>query len=498
MYLFTYYLFRTILSMYFSLDDKFAFSFFKFSFSTLKNETNNKQKYFIQYYNILVVEMNVYLYTRPLRIHDLKSMDAQVKNVGPCTPIFVFTSDQVLRRESKNYNSNSIQFMVECIQDLQSEIQKKGGKLYLFMGKTLDILMEIDKTIKINSVSFSNDYTPYSIKREEDIRIFAKSRNILVFEEEDNSLFGIRNGALNKKDQSYYKVFTPFLKNALLKKVPCATNLSKTKRFKRHPKLESVKGFISISEMKKTYCYNKNVPVKGGRRKALEILKNLKKFENYNECNRFFDYKTTRLSAYINFGCVSAREVWYAVESQLKKKGDTITRNLLWREFYQSIVYHRPDMLQNQISDRRNELFRNIDNQWNNDKKLLKKWEEGTLGIPICDACMRELDKTGYISGRARLIVSSIICKTFKIDWVYCERVFARKLVDYNSIMNVGNWNWQVGGIDPMQKFRSFNPFIQSKKYDPDASYMKLWVPELNDLRPEDIHKLNIITKKNI
>ena len=191
------------------------------------------------------------------------------------------------------------------------------------------------------------------------------------------------------------------------------------------------------------------------------------------------DLRHWQLSAYIKFGCISIREVYKKFKSNVK-----IIRQLIWRDFYANILFEYPNVLHQAMKEK----YRKI--KWNHNVQYLNAWKEGKTGFPIVDAAMRELNETGFMHNRGRLIVSSFLIKTLLINWQEGEKYFATRLIDYDPASNNGNWQWGAStGVDSQPYFRIFNPWLQSKTHDPDCAYIKKWIPELKDIPNKEIHK---------
>ena len=225
--------------------------------------------------------------------------------------------------------------------------------------------------------------------------------------------------------------------------------------------------------------------IRGGRKTGKKILNKIARFQDYGQRRDDLTYNTTTLSAYLKFGALSVREVYYSMEHHLGKKSDLI-KQLIWREFYAHLLYAKPHVLGNALKPKYNAL------EWNKSKKWLNAWKEGKTGFPIVDAGMREMNETGFMHNRARLITASFLIKTLLIDWQEGEKYFATKLVDYDPSSNNGNWQWVAStGADSQPYFRIFNPWSQSATHDSHAKYIKKWIPELTHVDAEHIHQWN-------
>lgn len=199
--------------------------------------------------------------------------------------------------------------------------------------------------------------------------------------------------------------------------------------------------------------------------------------KGYSSSRDFMLGKTSGLSPYIKFGLVSIRQVWWA------NRDKTFRKELIWRDFYAQIAYYFPHVLQGP-----NKNFRQEKIKWENDPKLIRAWKAGKTGVPLVDAAMRELNETGRMPNRARMVVSNVLTKLFKIDWRIGEQYFAQRLVDYDPASNNGGWQWSSGtGADAQPYYRVFNPYVQAEKYDPDAEYIKKWCPEYRGMTAKEI-----------
>jgi deoxyribodipyrimidine photo-lyase len=422
----------------------------------------------------------LFIFRRDLRIRDNNGLRCAIKNFENVVPIFIFTPEQVTS-ENKYRSDNSIQFMMESLDDLNTDL---GNKLHYFYGDNIKVLETICKKIQVDNIAFNVDYTKYARERDGDIIKFCKSKKIEVSINEDYLLSKI--GEFNKDDGKgeSYVVFTPFKNNA----VSISNKVIKT------PTKYQVKNIVKVSDIyeasnkaKVIYDTNENIILKGGRKNAInQLLSAVRTNKKYNTERDTMSIETTRLSAYIKFGCLSIREVYWAFKEKLGK--DTLLLSqLFWREFYYYIAYYYPDVVSNKHTSFR-DTFDKI--KWTNKPAHFTAWCNGTTGFPIVDAGMRQLNKSGYMHNRARLITANFLNRILNIDWRKGEMYYATKLIDYDPSVNNGNWQWVAStGVDTSQYFqRVFSPINQSKKYDPDAEYIKHWIPELKDITPAHLH----------
>ena len=418
----------------------------------------------------------IFIFRRDFRLQDNIALNYAVQHYKNIIPIFIFTPEQIDKSKNKYFSENAFQFMIESLEDLNLELKEKNNsKLHIFYGDNITILKKIMNEIKINSVIFNKDYTPYARKRDSDIKKLCISKNIDCIIKEDYLLSPI--GTFLKDDGNPYTIYTPFknkVKNLLQKQKINKIKIKNLVLFK----------FKNIEE-KKFPKYNKNsqILVQGGRKNALKQLSQVKKnLKKYNDIRNILSEKTSLLSAYIKFGLLSIREVYL----QFKLIENELIDQLIWREFYFYITYYFPDTLAK--SQNFNKKFDFI--KWDSSTTLFKKWCEGKTGYPIIDACMTELNITGYMHNRGRLITSNFLNRILGLDWRLGEKYFAQKLTDYDPSVNNGNWQWISSvGVDPKPfSQRIFNPKLQSKKYDPDSKYIKKWLPQLSSVESKELH----------
>ena len=418
-------------------------------------------------------ENGLFIFRRDFRVIDNIGLNLANSKCKHIYPIFIFTPEQVTGA-NKFKSDNAVQFMIESLQDLSSQINKMGGHLMCFYGHNDSIVSYLIKTLDIDLVCFNADYSPYAIQRELGIIKICDKMNVAVEYGEDYYLHPpgtIRNGSGDT-----YQKFTPFYQASLKKKVESPASLRKIHFSSTNKHLQNS---ISLTQaLNKFTKINPNILVHGGRRDAIKQLKNAaKNIKNYSRTHNELTHPTSQLSAYIKFGCISIREVYKTFYS----KHDFI-RQLFWRDFYANILYSFPHVLGSAMKPNYNKV------RWHHNTSWFNKWCKGETGYPVVDAGMRELLETGYMHNRARLITSSFLVKTLLIDWQQGEKHFATNLTDYDPASNNGNWQWTASsGADSQPYFRIFNPWEQSKNFDPDCEYVKKWIPELKDVPNKDI-----------
>jgi deoxyribodipyrimidine photo-lyase len=407
-------------------------------------------------------EIHVFLFRRDFRIHDNLAFNRLVAESGGnkgIYPMFIFNPAQIYAKNNPYFSNNCVQFMIESLDDLDTHIHVNYHESENGDGKNGDIgvLTALSKKYKIKTIAYNKDYSPFAIKRDGIIEEWASGHGIRIITEEDYTLYPM--GTIQNNKNEPYKVFTPFYKKSLSIKVkPCVAGADA----KSITVVKHIKGF----DKHRYYEPNDDIAVRGGREKALARFKKI--MTDYSKTR---DYpaldKTTRLSAYIKFGCVSIREVYYNY-----KNVKELQRELLWREFYANILYYFPHVLGNAFK----EQYDNV--KWTNNKEWFKRWCQGKTGYVLVDAGMAQLNKTGWMHNRLRMITAMFLTKDLLIDWRWGEKYFATKLVDYDPASNNGGWQWSAStGTDSQPYFRIFNPELQLKRYDKDYEYIRTWIP---------------------
>ena len=434
-----------------------------------------------------MTKKGIFLFHRDLRLYDNSGLIKAINDGYDVIPVFIFPPEQIDSKKNKYFSHNAVQFMTESLTDLDEQIKKAGGQgLLCILGDNIEVLSSLFKQVGDISAVYSNeDYTVYARKRDEAIQKLCEKNKVAFETSEDYGLLGIREGLL--ENERPYMVLSQYYRN-----LQQNYNIRKPEPF--HGKFVSItelskkiKGVISISNLKQLYTENPNISVHGGRENGLKRMKMIENLKDYQEKR---DYpaqpKTSLMSAFLKFGCVSIREMYWHIR-ELFGKDHGLIRELVFRDFYMKIYGLKPEL------QRGKALHDALDKAipWSYDKVLFKKWCEGKTGFPIVDAGMRQLNEIGWQHNRVRMITSNLLTKYLLVDWRLGEKYFAQQLVDYDPASNAMGWQWSSSvGPDAVPYFRApFNPYIQSKKFDKDCEYIKKWVPELAEVDPKDIHK---------
>lgn len=417
---------------------------------------------------------SLFIFRRDLRLDDNTGLIAALNQSKKVHPIFIYDPRQVGKHNTYK-SSNALQFMLESLHELKKAIKKRRGTLQEFYGVAETVVADIITENKIDAVFFNNDYTPFARKRDQLIEQ-ACLKNKIACHRFDDALLHAPNTISNKMGTPYL-IFTPFFKHArtLVVQAPHAV----------HAKNFAVKKLQSRYKKLPKIVVNKNsmIAVHGGPTYAKKILDNLEPFNNYAKTRNLPALNgTTKLSASNKFGTISIRTVYHTLRAELGAN-DLITQ-LFWRDFFTHVAYHFPGVFKQAFKEK----FRTI--PWRTNKKDFKRWCSGTTSFPLVDAGMRELNTTGFMHNRVRMVAASFLVKDLRINWQWGERYFAQKLVDYDPAINNGNWQWIAScGADAQPPFRILNPWIQQKRFDYDCVYIKQWVPELRDIAARDIQR---------
>ncbi len=410
--------------------------------------------------------MNIFWFRRDLRLNDNRGLFEALSASEEIQPIFIFDENILSKLEDKS--DKRVQFIYRYLERLATELHKHHGDLKVYYGKPQDLWPQIIKEFQPEKVYTNEDYEPYGIARDKLVEKLLTENETSFLKFQDHVIK--KPGEALKDDGDPYSVYTYYkrkwlseLKPEDLKEYdtnPLLKNLSKQKH--KFPSLQDI-GFkdtgFDIPE------FNLDEDVVAHYEKTRDFPAN----EN----------GTTHIGVHLRFGTVSIRRI--AVRA--KELNDTYLSELIWREFFTQLLFFNPETVEEPFVKKYKGL------KWKHNEEAFKRWCEGQTGYPIVDAGMRELNATGYMHNRVRMIVASFLTKHLLIDWKWGERYFAQKLLDYELASNIGNWQWAAStGADAQPYFRVFNPTTQIKKFDKDLKYIKKWVPEFQELDyPEPI-----------
>jgi len=415
---------------------------------------------------------SIFIFTRDLRLDDNTGLIKACLLSHTVIPIFIFNPQQI--DSSNSYKSNfCVQFMIQSIDSLKKQLKNHSSDLFLFYGDIEKILKSILKKKDIDAIFINKDYTPFAKSREKELDKFCTANKLEFYCLEDHMLVGVEDCL--KDDHTPYVKFTSYYRQAKKQQIrKFVQNKHTNYLHKSGLKIKSVK-------VDKFYTPNPNALVEGGRENGLKMLAASKNQKNYSKSREMVAQSTTHLSAYLKFGCISVRETYEYFSKHLQST-NTLFDQLHWRDFYMQIMYYFPHVIGSNMNHKKI--------VWENDSHKIKMWKIGTTGYPIVDAGMREMNHTGYMHNRCRMIVANFLIKILHVDWKIGEKYFAQQLVDYDPANNNGGWQWSAStGTDSQPYFRYFSPIRQAIRYDPDCEYIKKWIPELKDVPNKIIHK---------
>ncbi len=414
--------------------------------------------------------MNVFWFRRDLRLDDNTGLFHALTSGKEVLPIFIF-DDSILSELPKD--DARVTFIHSQLEKIQSELLKFGRSLAVFHGKPIDVFKKIISENSIKSVFTNHDYEPYARKRDLELYQLFKENSIEFKTSKDQVIF--EKSEVVKDDGTPYVVYTPYSNKwkSLFKSI----NLT---YYKSEDNLQNIKlhsyPFLSLSSIgfEPSSIKITNFDI------SSDLINNYEATRNFPSLN-----KTSYLGVYLRFGAVSIRKM---VSKAIESNNETFFKELIWREFFMQILWHFPHTNKSSFRPKYDGI------KWENNEVLFQKWCEGKTGYPFVDAGMRELNSTGHMHNRVRMITASFLCKHLLIDWRWGETYFAQKLLDYEQSSNVGNWQWAAGsGVDAAPYFRIFNPTEQIKKFDKELKYIKKWIPEIDSqYYPEPIveHKM--------
>ena len=411
----------------------------------------------------------LFIFRRDLRIEDNIGLIEALQNSKEVIPCFIYDENIIKKLKDSKFRWS---FLNESLVDLDNQLKKKGTSLQILEGKPEKILDSMIKKHNLNAVFLNTDFTNYAQRRDEKIFQICKKNKISFHSTLD---FLLHNpNEIKTNEGSPYTIYSFFYKKA--RQFPI-------KKIIKNIQKNYSKEIISDNKIKKSEIRNDEII--GGRKEALKILKNLDKFRDYDKVRDFPGLnQTTMLSAHNKFGTVSVREVHKEIKEVLGLD-HTIMGEIYWREFFSHILFHFPYAQKTTFRKK----FQKI--PWSKSKESFKKWSEGNTGFPIVDAGMRQLNQTGFMHNRVRMVVASFLTKDLHMDWRLGEKYFEEKLIDHDPAVNSGNWQWAAStGCDSVPYFRIFNPWRQQERFDLNCDYIKKWVPELEKLEPKIIHNL--------
>ncbi|MDX1462166.1 MAG: deoxyribodipyrimidine photo-lyase [Marinirhabdus sp.] len=402
-------------------------------------------------------KVNVFWFRRDLRLDDNVGFYKALHGKHPVLPLFIFDKN-ILGELPKD--DARVSFIYDQLQQMRTELQEHGSSLAMYHGSPVSVFKTVCEEFEVQNVITNHDYEPYAKDRDTEVSKWLEEKEIGFYTYKDQVIF--EKSEIVKDDGDPYVVYTPYMKkwkstfdaDSHLKIYYTSQHMDALLQHSRLPNL-------SLSDI-------------GFQRSSIEVPDydvTPTTIQEYEKTRNFpAEEGTSRLGPHLRFGTVSIRKM---VKKAIAEKNETFWQELIWREFFMQILWHFPETVDNAFRKKYDRV------PWRNDKKDFKKWKEGKTGYPLVDAGMRQLNTTGYMHNRVRMLVASFLCKHLLIDWRWGEAYFAEKLLDYELSSNVGNWQWAAGsGVDAAPYFRIFNPTTQIEKFDKNKDYIKNYIEE--------------------
>ena len=407
-------------------------------------------------------DVSIFWFRRDLRLKDNCGLFHALNSSIPVLPVFIF-DEEILSELPKN--DARVNFIHQSLQELNSKLLKFGSSLLVKKGNTNDVWKQLLHEFNVRSIHFNRDYEPYAIKRDLEITKICKENKVQAFNYKDQVIF--ETTEVVKNDGKPYTVYTPY-KNKW-------RDLYNNKEIQYYKSEDIVNNYFNSS------FEFPSIEAIGFTQNSIKVKSiNLKPIIDYELHRDLPIVETSNISVHLRFGLISIRKLFSYAES----KNTTFCNELIWREFFMQILFNFPSVVQGNFKSKYNFI------PWRNNEEEFKLWCDGKTGYPIVDAGMNELNKTGYMHNRVRMIVASFLNKHLLIDWRWGEAYFAEKLLDYELSSNNGNWQWVAGtGCDSAPYFRVFNPETQQQKFDPNFEYIKKWNPNYKKIEKMVDHK---------
>ena len=398
--------------------------------------------------------MVIFWFRRDLRLDDNHALFKALKSGYEVLPIFIFDSNIT---NKLNQNDHRLNYINNVLDGLNKRLSENKKKIYIYKGNPIEIISKLIIKLKIKEIYLNKDYEPYARDRDDKIEKLCVANNVSYNSFKDHVIF--EEDQIVKKDGTPYVVYTPYSRKWIEK--------FQSNQLDSYPSELNLGGFVDsdkIREVNYLMDFEKNIISP----KTYNLNNDL--IDKYEETRNFpaLD-STSRIGVNLRFGTVSTRKI---VKTSSERSNNTFLKELIWREFFIQILWHFPHTTEKSFKDKDERI------EWRNDMDDFKSWCDGKTGYPIVDAGMNQLNKTGFMHNRLRMVVGSFLCKHLLIDWRLGEKYFADKLFDYEQASNVGNWQWVAGcGVDAAPYFRIFNPEEQQKKFDKEFDFIRTWIP---------------------
>ena len=401
----------------------------------------------------------IFWFRRDLRLFDNKGLYIALKSGYKVLPVFIF-DEKIIK--TLDIDDARISIIHSALGSINDAMEKNRCNVGMYLGNPKAVFLEILKKHSVYKVFVNRDYEPYATQRDQEIRKLLNSKGIEFETHKDQVIY--EKSEIVKDDGSPYVVYTPYFKKWFLK--------FQSEGISNYPSENYLHNLIKLSL---PILKLSDLGFKESNLSWPKINLSQEVIKKYEETRNFpFTDMTSKIGPHLRFGTRSIRAI---VLEASNNKNNTFLKELVWREFFMQILWHFPHTQKKCFKSKYEKI------QWLNDPSDFIKWSEGKTGFPLVDAGMRQLNKTGFMHNRVRMLVGSFLCKHLLIDWRKGEAYFAKKLLDYEMSSNVGNWQWVAGcGVDAAPYFRIFNPHEQLKKFDNEKNYIKKWISDYNSV----------------
>lgn len=420
--------------------------------------------------------VNIFWFRRDLRLDDNAGLYQALKAGVPVLPVFIFDRNILVEltagRPEGTVADRRVEFIHLALQDMQQQLEKMGSTLEVRHGTPEEVFTALLEEYKPLGVFTNHDYEPYALQRDAAVKKLLESKGASFHTFKDQVV--LEKNEVLKDDGKPYTVFTPYSR----KWKATLTDF----HLRPYPNRKYFKNFLkqaprSLPTLESMHFRAEGLPFPGREWKG-QVIRNYKEQRDIPSIQG-----TTRLSVHLRFGTISIR----MLAGEAGALNETFLNELIWRDFYHMILWHFPHVAGHSFKPGYDQI------RWRNNPQEFEAWCQGQTGYPIVDAGMRELNATGFMHNRVRMITASFLTKHLLIDWQWGEAYFAKKLLDFDLAANNGGWQWAAGsGCDAAPYFRVFNPYLQTQKFDPELKYVRQWVPELEEFsypRPIVVHE---------
>ncbi|MES2556263.1 MAG: deoxyribodipyrimidine photo-lyase [Bacteroidota bacterium] len=399
----------------------------------------------------------IFWHRRDLRIADNAGLFKALKHGRPVQPVFIFDTTIL---EQLPRNDQRVLFIHQEINALKKQYREFGSDLLIVAGNPIDKIPELTKELNAQAVFTNRDYEPYALQRDKQLAELLQQQSVEFIGAKDHVIF--EKGEVVKSDGKPYTVFTPYMRRWKEQLSDFYTKSYPVEKYAGN--LRKISEPFEPVSLEKLGFFDQQTVVFPDRIPAVEIIRNYHETRDIPSVNG-----TSRLSLHLRFGTVSIRELVRLGQTT----GEKFLNELIWRDFYQMIIFHFPQSVTKAFKPEYDRI------EWEHNEEHFQRWCEGKTGYPLVDAGMRELNATGHMHNRVRMVTASFLTKHLLLNWRLGERYFAEKLLDFELASNVGGWQWAASsGCDAAPYFRVFNPTLQQEKFDPKFEYIRKWIPE--------------------